>query len=192
MSAADKNDPIPFTLPEAKAILAFPLVARIMARTRTINSRDWDIPYLAGYSKDGRTIYIDRSLAEWTWQRQIRPTKPHLILHEQSEKSIADAIAEAQGRELERLLILLRMAHADDQVYYHCHGVATCIEEYSVTMQYGPDGCDSYNGFMKGQIMRAGDERLRRVPADLDMLPYQGSDRQDVRLRAEMEAKMAA
>jgi hypothetical protein len=35
------------------------LVPAALARARTI-SRDYDIPYVAGYSVDGRTIFIDR------------------------------------------------------------------------------------------------------------------------------------
>jgi hypothetical protein len=40
---------------------------------------------------------------------------------------------------------------------------------------------------MKPQVKRAEDERIRRVPGDLDMTPYAGDDPQDRRLRAAMK-----
>ena len=36
-------------------------VKAIRRRVRTVN-RDYDIPYIAGYSVDGRTVFIDRHL----------------------------------------------------------------------------------------------------------------------------------
>jgi len=188
MSSGDKNDPIPFTFKEASAVLALPQVLPFLRRPFKVNSKDWDIPYLAGYSKDGSWIFIDRDLGHW--RRGL--TRPFLIGHEHDEKSVADAIAALRGEALRELLAMLRMAHTHDQVYYHCHGVATAIEEHAVWLKYGKRGVDSYNAFMQTQIKRAEDERIRRVPAVLDMLPYQGSDHQDVRLRHVMEARMVA
>lgn len=192
MSSADKNDPTPFTLVEARDVVTFPLVARIMQRPFVVDATHYDIPYLAGYSNDGRTIFIDRSLGPWVYERLTRPTSPFLALHEHSEKSVADALVEARGRELERLLILLRMTHADDRVYFHSHGVAAALEEYAVRMQFGQAGLAAYKEFMRGEIAKVEDERIRRVPTTLDMLPYQGSDPRDVHLRLVMEARMAA
>ena len=194
MSGGDKNDPLPFTIEEANNILHFPTVARMMRRNPKINSRDYDIPYLAGYSKDGETIYIDRDLELWTYLSKEILTNRFLILHEKVEKAIIDAIQQSGGdaKELQRLLILLKMTGADDQIYYHCHGVATACELYAVKLQHGASGVKSYNSFMGTQIKRAEDERIRRVPADLDMTPYGGNDRQDVHLRAVMHAAMAA
>ena len=45
---------------------------------------------------------------------------------------------------------------------------------------------------MSMEFKRAEDERIRRVPSDLDMTPYQGIDARDVKLRRVMEARMAA
>ena len=186
MSTGDKNDPIPFTFKEASAVLTLPQVVPFLRRPYKINSKDWDIPYLAGYSQDASMIYLDRDLGHWP--RGL--TRPFLIEHEHDEKSLADAIATLQGAALRQLLNMLRMAHNYDRIYYHCHGVATAMEEHAVWLKYGTKGVDSYNAFMRGQIKRAEDERIRRVPLNIDMLPYQGSDAEDVRLRRVMEAHM--
>lgn len=193
MSGGDKtNIPFRFTLAEANKIIQLPAVDRFMRRLFTLNTRDWDIPYLAGYSKDGKWIYIDRDLKKWIWLGKSINTDRFLILHEHVEKSIIDALRELQGRELQELLIFLRMLNADDQPYYHAHGVATCGEEYAVHLQYGANGLTSYNRFMLTQVKRAEDERIRRVPSGLDMAPYQGTDPMDVRLRHVIEQRMAA
>ena len=186
------DDPIQFTLDEANAILKFPLVDRNMRRVYQINSRDCDIPYLAGYSWDGKTIYIDRDLKKWLYQGTSIDCKRFLLLHEQTEKAIIDAVNNTTGADLQRLLILLRMESPDDKLYLHAHGVATAVEWYAVKIQYGTDGLTMYNRFMATQIKRAEDERLIRVPADLDMTPYQGNDAPTVKLRRVMEARMAA
>ena len=193
MSSGDKgNVPFRFTLAEANKIIQLPAVDRFMRRLFTLNTRDWDIPYLAGYSKDGKWIYIDRDLKKWIWLGKSINTDRFLILHEHVEKSIIDALRELQGRELQTLLSLLRMLNADDQPYYHAHGVATCGEEYAVHLQYSASGLTSYNRFMLTQVKRAEDERIRRVPTDLDMTPYYGSDARDARLRRVMEARMSS
>jgi len=188
MASGDKNDPIPFTFKEAQAVLSLPLVMRLRRRPFKVVASLYDIPYLAGYSKDGKTIYIDRDLAHWKGGL----TRRFLILHEDVEKTLIDALAAAQGAELAELLKLLRMKSKNDEIYFHCHGVATAMEEHAVWLKSGKRGVDSYNAFMKTQVKKAEDEHILRVPADLDMTPYQGADREDVHLRRVMKAKMAA
>ncbi len=187
MSGGDKDDPVPFTLPETKAILRLPIVEKQMARRRRIDSRYWDIPYLAGYSKNGGTIYIDRDLSFWNYQGKYIDTDRFLKIHEEIEKALIGALHEAKDHDLQVLLACLRMKSPTDQIYYHCHGVATCVELYAVEMAYGRAGVTAYNRFMKSQVKRAEDERIRRVPGDLDMTPYAGDDAQDRRLRAAMK-----
>jgi len=50
-------------------------VRAIGRRVRVVN-RDYDILYIAGYSDDGETIYIDRHLPRTlrSWTRKIRVT----------------------------------------------------------------------------------------------------------------------
>lgn len=191
MSSGDKNVPFKFTLEESNRIIQLPQVNRYMQRHAVISAREWDIPYLAGYSQDGTIIYIDRDLEKWQWLGKPINCDRFLFLHEKVEKAVIDALNELAGRELETLLILLRMLNKNDEVYYHAHGVATQAEEYGVKLQYGASGLVSYNRFMLTQIKRAEDERIRRVPANLDTTPYQGNDAMDVRLRRVMEARMA-
>lgn len=187
MASGDKDNPFPFTLPEVRAILRLPIVEKKMARRRVVLSLDWDIPYLAGYSKDGTKIYIDRDLSFWNYKGQYIDTDRFLKLHEEVEKTLIDALHEAKGHDLDVLLSCLRMKSISDEIYYHCHGVATCAELYAVEMAYGPAGVAAYNNFMRKSVKKAEDERIRRVPPDLDMTPYTGEDAQDRRLRAAMK-----
>ena len=213
MSAGDRqlDDPILFSVQQVTLILRHPSIERYMRRLFKLdNTRD--IPYLAGYSQDGKTIYIDRDMPEsFEWNGKTVRTDKFLIDHEHMEKSVIDALREAESRELQRLLILLRMTNKNDRVYYHAHGVATTFEEYDVVtnltpsappsmdsaedakrrLAIGQSGLKFYNEFMTKQVKRAGSERIRSVPADLDMLPYEGNDKKDLQLRAEMYAAMA-
>ena len=191
MSGGDKDDPLPFTLAETRMILRLPIVAKQMARKVRLDANDWDIPYLAGYSKDGTTIYIDRDLSDWQYDnRAINPDR-YLRIHEEVEKSLIDAIFDGDAFDRRVLLDCLRMTTPNDRLYYHCHGVATCAEQYAVERMFGPAGVRAYNGFMKTQVKRAEDEKIRRVPRALDMTPYGGSDAQDVKLRRVMRNVMA-
>lgn len=194
MSSGDKqlDDPILFTVPQVTLILRDPTVERFMRRLFKVSYK-YDIPYLAGYSQDGTIIYIDRDMPEtFEFNGRSVHTSKFLIDHEHMEKSVIDALREAKARELERLLIALRMTGPNDRVYYHAHGVATTFEEYDVTTNLGTSGLKFYNGFMAKQVKRAGSERITSVPSDLDMTAYQGSDKKDLQLRAEMHAAMAA
>ena len=190
MSAGDKgDDPYPFTISEATAILAIPIVAAMMKRRYKLDAVTWDIPYLAGYSVDAKIIYIDRDLAGWPYRDRTVNCDRFLELHEHVEKSLIDAIREydeALRAEWLRLLTLLRMVNETDKIYLHCHGVATAVEEYAVKLEFGQPGLDSYNRFMRTQVKHAEDERIRRVPSALDMTPYA-----DRRLRAKMERHFA-
>src|SRR5471030_2023728 len=51
--------------------------------------RKHDIPYLAGYSRDGKTIYIDRHMPKTLkYQGREIDTDRYLILHEEVEKTL--------------------------------------------------------------------------------------------------------
>src|SRR5437868_1377077 len=51
--------------------------------------RDFDIPYLAGYSMDGRTVFIDRHMPKsFVYQGKRVKTDRFLIVHESVEKSL--------------------------------------------------------------------------------------------------------
>jgi len=112
--------------------------------------RSWDIPYLAGYSRDGKTIYIDRHLPRSfeSGGRRIS-VDPFLILHEAVEKAL-----------LSRLGL----------VYQHAHQIALRAEEAAV--RAAGISWREYDRFMQRYIKDAGDENLRRIPLDLDIKPY--------------------
>src|SRR5262249_52424183 len=58
----------------------------IVRRAKRLD-RNHDIPYLAGYSKDGKIIYIDRHMPKtMKYQGREINTDRYLILHEEVEK----------------------------------------------------------------------------------------------------------
>jgi hypothetical protein len=112
--------------------------------------RDHDIPYLAGYSQDGKTIYIDRHMPKtMKFGGRALDTDRFLILHEEVEKSLIDQL---------------------DLHYLHAHQIATRAEEAAVRAA-GIRWRD-YDRFMQKHVKTIGDERLKKVPADLDLKPY--------------------
>lgn len=113
----------------------------------------YDIPYLAGYSKDGTTIYIDKDVPRTFLQGDKRgSTYKYLLIHERKEKALMDA----KGYN-----------------YQLAHQEALQAEREAVEA----DGFDwaAYNGFMETWIKKTGDKRLRNVPGDLDLKPYHDS-----------------
>ena len=59
----------------------------VVRRVKNLD-RDHDIPYLAGYSRDGKTIYIDRHMPpSFRYRGRDIDTDRFLILHEEVEKT---------------------------------------------------------------------------------------------------------
>ncbi len=124
--------------------------------------RNHDIPYLAGYSGDGKTIYIDRHIPRsFVHEHKRIFTDRFLILHEAVEKSLIDALG----------------LH-----YQHAHQIALRAEEAAVRAARVP--WRAYDGFMRKYIKEAGDENLTRLPVDLDVKPYR--DEHDSKLLKRM------
>jgi hypothetical protein len=123
-------------------------VETIMKKTHL--DRTWDIPYLAGYSRNGRNIYIDRHLPKSfvTKGRRVNIDQ-FLILHEAVEKAL-----------LNRLGL----------VYQHAHQIALRAEEAAV--RAAGVSWREYDRFMQKYIKEVEDERLTRIPLDLDIKPY--------------------
>jgi hypothetical protein len=127
--------------------------------------RTWDIPYLAGYSVDGKTVYIDRHLPR-TYRSHGRTVRvdPFLILHESVEKSLVDHL------------------HIH---YQHAHQIALRAERAAVAaakLSWRP-----YNQFMLKFIKDAAHEKLRRVPPNLHLKPY-WDEKDTVLIRAMQKA----
>ncbi len=138
----------------------------IEKRVGTID-RDHDIPYLAGYSNDGRRIYIDRHLPpRFSYRGREIGVDRYLLLHEEVEKTLIDQLG----------------LH-----YQHAHQIATRAEEAAVRA----DGVSwrAYDRFMQKFVKRMGDERLTKLPADLDLKPYR--DEHDYDLMRRMLAAAA-
>ena len=132
----------------------------IEKRVGTID-RDHDIPYLAGYSLDGKRIYIDRHLPP-TFQfrgREIAVDR-YLLLHEEVEKTLIDQLK----------------LH-----YQHAHQIATRAEQAAV--RAAGISWRAYDRFMQKNVKRDGDERLSKVPADLDTKPYRDEHDDDLLCR---------
>jgi hypothetical protein len=129
--------------------------------------RDHDIPYLAGYSLDGAHVYIDRHLPEtFLYKGRAIPVDRYLLLHEEVEKTLIDQL---------------------DLHYQHAHQIATRAEEAAVRA----DGVSwrAYDRFMQSYVKRMGDERLTKLPPDLDLKPYR--DEHDYDLMRRMAAASA-
>src|SRR5499427_5667233 len=138
----------------------------IIRRVKNLDRRH-DIPYLAGYSQDGKTIYIDRHMPEsFRFRGRTIETDRFLVLHEEVEKTLIDQLG----------------LH-----YQHAHQIATRAEQAAV--RAAGVSWRAYDRFMQKNVKRAGDERLSKVPADLDTKPYRDEHDFDLlrRMRAAVE-----
>jgi hypothetical protein len=128
--------------------------------------RRHDIPYLAGYSRNGKTIYIDRHMPKrFTFRGRRINTDRFLTLHEAVEKALIDQLG-------------LR--------YLHAHQIATRAEQAAV--RASGVTWQAYDRFMQKFVKRIGDETLSKVPRDLDLKPYK--DEHDVALLRRMAASL--
>ncbi len=136
-------------------------VKRILKKVKL--DRSWDIPYLAGYSRDGKTVYIDRHLPKYLETNDKRyDVDPFLILHESVEKSLLAELG---------------------LVYQHAHQIALRAEEAAV--RASGLSLRVYDRFMQKHIKSAGHENLKRIPPDLDIKPYH--DEKDTVLLLKMQ-----
>lgn len=129
---------------------------------RPLIDRSHDIPYVAGYSRDGRTVFIDRHMPRSFLYRGKRVlTDRFLVLHELVEKSLLDEM---------RL-------H-----YLHAHQIALRTEKAAV--RAAGVGWREYNRFTESNEKKIGDERLTKVPATLDLTPYRDENDFEVLAKA--------
>src|SRR5262245_11360890 len=129
----------------------------VLRRVKKLD-RSHDIPYLAGYSQDGKTIYIDRHMPRsFRYRGRTIETDAFLVLHEEVEKTLIDQLG----------------LH-----YLHAHQIATRAEQAAVRAA-GITWRD-YDQFMQKYVKTIGDERLTKVPADLDLKPYRDEHDDDL------------
>lgn len=125
-------------------------VVRAIGRRVRIVSRDYDIPYIAGYSIDGHTVFIDRYLPK-SFRRLTKTVRvdPFLLTHEIVEKAPLDE---------------LRLP------YVHAHQIAVRAERDAVKASGVP--WFIYQRFMKRYERPIEAEKIVRVPPNLDLTPY--------------------
>src|SRR5207248_507901 len=125
------------------------VVRAIGHRVRTVR-RDYDIPYIAGYSVDGHTVFIDRHLPRtFRWLMKAVAVEPFLLTHEIVEKSLLDE---------------LRLH------YLHAHQIALRAERDAV--RAAGVSWQAYQRFMKQHEKHIAEEKLIKVPTALDLTPY--------------------
>jgi hypothetical protein len=119
-------------------------------RRRVRIDRSYDIPYIAGYSVDGRTVFIDRHLPRtFRWLMKTVRVEPFLLTHEIVEKSLLDE---------------LRLH------YLHAHQIAVRAERDAV--KAAGISWWAYQRFMKQHERAIEEELLVKVPSSLDLTPY--------------------
>lgn len=133
-------------------------------------SRAFDIPYVAGYSKDGKHFYIDRQMPKgFEYRGSFFATDLPIILHEVIEKSL--------------------MVEEHGIIYELAHQIALRGEEAAVKGAGVP--WPVYNSFCMRQIKKIGSRpRYAECPKDLDLTPY--IDEKDWSTLAKMSANGVA
>jgi replication initiation and membrane attachment protein DnaB len=106
----------------------------------------YDIPYVAGYSTGGDTIYFDRHYKPMMGDVD---TVPFVTIHERTEKALIQ-------------LFGLK--------YQEAHQIANHVER-SAVRRAGIDWA-KYEKFVMDQYKDIHHEQLKRVPKDLDLTPY--------------------
>ena len=130
-------------------------------------SRKYHVPYVAGYSTDGKRIYIDKDLPSSFTDSdgETVPIDRYLLLHEAVEKSLIDTLG----------------LH-----YQHAHQIALRAEQAAVRA----DGVSwrEYDRFMQSFIKEMGEGHVTDLPPDLDLKPY--IDEHDTEILAQMRGLM--
>jgi len=123
---------------------------KAIRRRLQVVSHDYDIPYIAGYSVDGHTVFIDRHLPHtFRWLTKTVRVEPFLITHEVIEKTLLDE---------------LRLH------YIHAHQIALRAERDAV--KAAGVSWWAYQRLMKRHEKPIKEEKLIKVPSTLDLTPY--------------------
>jgi hypothetical protein len=120
--------------------------------------KTFDIPYLAGYSKDDRKIYIDRHFPLKMGNTDI---EKYIVIHEKTEKCLLDTFRIDYQQAHHIALHVEHMAIINDGINW---------KKYS-------EHCDKY-------IKTVSHEKIQKIPADLDLEPYK--DEKDFKLLKDM------
>jgi hypothetical protein len=117
--------------------------------TPAINT-SYDIPYAAGYSKDGRTIYIDRHM-------------PRSMLYKGKERNITNLLAVHEATES-------KLIHKLGFDYDHAHHIASEKEKAAVEKAGIPWA--AYDNFTERYVKTCEHEKIQKAPKNLDLTPY--------------------
>lgn len=134
-------------------IMSNEAVEKCLSKYAKIN-KDYDLPYLGGYSEDGETIYIDRHLPdelEFEFDGTTYTFDPvqFIRIHEETEKAVID------GLEAE---------------YLFAHRIANGVEKRAVIAAGLP--WQQYSDCLEPYIKADEHEKLEEIPPDLDWTPY--------------------
>jgi hypothetical protein len=112
-------------------------------------NRKYDVPYLAGYSKDGKTIYIDRRLPPTLKLKNGKTVHvdQFLMVHEATEKNLMDKLG---------------------YDYLKAHHLALQSERKAVQDAGIP--WDEYDSFMQHWIRETA-KSYQQIPPDIDLKP---------------------
>jgi hypothetical protein len=123
----------------------------------------FDIPYVAGYSENGRHIYIDKDMPEGYVSKKEKgafvATDRYLIVHEGIEKI---------------LLMYFKSFNPIPHLYQLAHQIALRVEKLAVETD-GHDW-DEYNVFMAEWIKEIAEIEITNIPIDIDLEPYIDED----------------
>jgi hypothetical protein len=115
-------------------------------------NRKYDVPDLAGYSKDEKTLYVDKDCPEeFEYMGKKIKVDSYLLLHEEVESG------------------LMKAEHAD---YLDCHQIACLAEKEAVETAEGMGAWDAYSKFCRVQINMAWNKPKPKAPPDLNLKPY--------------------
>lgn len=141
--------------------------AKRKAKIVRIN-REYDVPYLAGPSKDGSVVYIDRHVPKGFMDdgRMIRVDR-YLAIHECVEQALMDK---------------------EGLPYFNGKSAAHKIATDEEMAQVKADGVSlsKYKAFMDKYVKEAGSEDIKYPPKDLFLKPYQ--DEHDTKDLAKLKA----
>jgi hypothetical protein len=123
-------------------------IARLKRPVNIISNKD--VPYLAGYSKDGKDVFFDRNFKPFLrYHGKTYDTRDFILLHEVGEKALID-------------LFGLK--------YQSAHHIITHLEFETVEGHGLP--WKVYDKFLKPQIKHIYHEKLQDIPKNLDTTPY--------------------
>lgn len=150
MSFIDRPKPGSWKLSRSELDQAIALIRKMRRIDQT-----HDIPYVAGYSRDGKTLYLDHELPDTIeiGGKDVDISR-YILLHEEVEKALEDEL---------------------NLAYLHAHQIALRAELDAVKA----DGVDwqAYNTKTLALCARIGARKsYPNCPKDLDMRPYKDED----------------